>query len=37
MVTAERNEMTLPTVLKSRESPRQKDNLVSPTGEVCDI
>src|ERR1700679_1676636 len=37
MVTAERNEMTLATVLKSRESPRHKDNLVSTTVEVCDI
>jgi hypothetical protein len=37
MVTAESDEMTLPAVLKTRESPWHEDNLVFSPDYACDV
>src|SRR5579872_5656544 len=37
MVTAEGNEMTLTTLLRTCQSPRHEDNLVGQPGPVCDV
>jgi hypothetical protein len=37
VVTRERNEMTLTTLLKTCQSPRHEDNLVRQPGHVCEI
>src|SRR5580658_722684 len=36
VITAESNEMTLPAMLKPRQSPRHEANLVSSSAQVCD-
>jgi hypothetical protein len=37
MVAAESDEMTLPAVVKTRESPWHEDNLVCSLAQVCDV
>jgi len=37
MVAAERDEMTLPAVVKTCKSPWHEDNLVCSLAQVCDV
>ena len=37
VVTAESDEMTLTTLVKTRQTPRHEDNLACQPGPVCDV